>query len=32
VLNTTLDEQNGIATLEPDGALSKEDFQPAAHH
>lgn len=30
MLNTTLDEQHGIATLEPDGALSQEDFQSAS--
>ncbi len=30
MLNITLDEQHGIAILEPDSPLSKEDFQSAA--
>jgi hypothetical protein len=30
MLNTILDQQRGIALLEPDGPLSKEDFQSAA--
>lgn len=30
MLNITLDEQHGIATLAPDGPMSKEDFQSAA--
>ena len=30
MLNITLDEQHGIAILEPDGPLGKDDFQSAA--
>ena len=30
MLNIKLDEARGIAVLEPDGALSKEDFENAA--
>ena len=30
MLNITLDEQHGIATLEPDGPLGKDDFHSAA--
>ena len=29
MLNITLDEQHGIVILEPDGPLSKDDFQSA---
>ena len=31
MLNITLDEQHGIATLAPDGPLSKGDFKAAAN-
>ena len=30
MLKTTLNKENAIATLQPDGALSKEDFSQAA--
>ncbi len=30
MLNVKLDEENGIAILEPDGALTKSDFESAA--
>ncbi len=31
MLTTTIDQANGIAILEPHGALSKDDFVTAAH-
>ncbi len=31
MLTTTIDQANGIAILEPDGELSKDDFVTAAH-
>jgi len=30
MLKTTLNKENAIATLQPDGALSKEDFTQSA--